>query len=197
MSQQKIEKLTPAQESMIPKYLEEYLAIGLDTTPCDRVKAEQAVKDSYKFLNMQEPTFHWCDSPFEGAKLAAKLAKGSDDVTKAEIAAQADMASYGSFESYWVAFYAFISEQLPIEPTPLIEIAKNIVKNTGCYWTFADTVVMSDKPIRISMKDGSLSDPERKALEYKDGSGLYALNGSTYNTLAELKIAAKMGPDSK
>ena len=199
--QQKIEKLTPEQESMIPKYLEDYLKIGLDTIPenepaeelqARRLKAEKAVKDSYKFLNMPEPEIMWRDSPFQGAKLAAQLAKGSMEVTKAEIAEQADMASYGSFEAYWVAFYAFISEQLPIEPTPLIEIAKEIVKHCGVYWTFEDALVLTEKPVSITMVDGNLSNPEGKALKYKDGSGLFALKGATYNTLAELKIAAKM-----
>lgn len=207
LEKQKIDKLSPEQEAQIPRYLEEYLQIGLSTDPCDRPKAEKAVRDSYKFLSMAEPLFFWAESPFEGAKMAAQLAKGNPavgpedyaalfantEVSKSEIAAQADMASYGSFESYWVAFYAFISEQLPIEPTPLIEIAKDIVKNCGVYWTFEDVVVITNKPKKIVMDNGNLSNPEGKAIEYRDNTGIYAYNGTTYNTLSELKLAAKMG----
>jgi len=184
-----IKELTEAQKAKIPEYLEEYLAIGLSTEPCDRAKAEAAVKASYKYLKLQEPTFVWAESPFAGCVIAAQLAKGDEVVTQKEISEQSYMASYGSFEAYWVSFYAFIAEQLPVQKDELIDITKDIVKNCGVYWTFEDIVVMTDKPKAIHMVDKKLHNPNGLALEYRDGTGLFAVNGVVYPSMMEAMIS--------
>lgn len=189
---EKISKLTKEQEAMIPVYLERYREIGLSTRVTDRAKAEDAIKRAYAYLKHGEPTIIWAESPFKGAKIAAQLAVGTDDVTKEQIAEQASKASYGSFEAYWVSFYAFIGEQLPVNKDELLDIVKDIVAENGVYWTFEDTVVLTDKPCKIEMVDGKLHCEDGKALEYRDGSGIYALNGVRYATLAELTLATLM-----
>ena len=187
-----IDKLTPEQEAMIPVYLEEYLKIALSTEPCDRAKAEAAVKASYRYQKLPEPEVVWADSPFAGAKIAAQLENGTEDVTPKQIAEQASKASYGSFEAYWVSFYAFIAEQLPVQKDELIDIVKDIVKNCGVYWTFEDVVVLTEKPVSISMVNDKLHDTEKKALLYKDGSGVCAVNGVVYSSLLEVALEGAM-----
>lgn len=184
-----IDKLTPEQEAKIPEYIEEYMRIGLSTDPCDRTKAEEAIVRSYSYLNLPPPKFHWVDSPFAGAKLAAQINKGDEDVTKEEISEMASKASYGSFEAYWVAFYAFIAEQLPVQKDELIDIVKDIIKNSGVYWTFKNNVVISEKPVAIHMKDKKLHNPNGLALEYPDGTGIFALEGKSYPSLLEMTIS--------
>lgn len=184
-----IEKLTKEQEAQLPIYLERYIQIGLSTEKCDRVKAEKAVADSYEYLKLAKPKFVWCDSPFKGAILAAQLAKGDENITKQEVSEQAAKASYGSFESYWISFYAFIAEQLPVKHDHLIDIIKDIATNCGVYWTFEDIVVMTEKPIAIHMVDKKLHNPTGLAIEYPDGMGIYALSGTVYPTLMEMTVA--------
>ena len=106
MSKEQINELTPEQEAKIPEYKERFLKIGTCTRPTDRAKAEDAVARSYAYLNKKDPnqcvanpTFFWAESPMAGAKLAAQKAKGDDNVTTDEIRAQAEMASFGSFEA--------------------------------------------------------------------------------------------------
>lgn len=193
MSEQKINKLTPEQEAMIPVYLERYRAVGLSTRQTDRPKAEAAVKRAYAYLKHAEPKVIWAESPFKGARIAAELLAGTSDVTKQQIADQASKASYGSFEAYWVSFYAFIGEQLPVKKDELLDIVKDIVEECGVYWTFDDAVVLTDKPTAIHMVDGKLSNSNGKALEYCDGSGIFALDGVRYATLTELTLAVMMG----
>lgn len=186
---EKIKKLTKEQEAMIPVYLERYRAIGISTRPTDRSAAAQAVIEAYAYLKKPRPEIIWADSPFAGARIAAELAAGTKDVTKAQVADQASKASYGSLEAYWVAFYSFIGEQLPVEKDELLGIVNRIIEECGVYWTFDDTVVLTDKPTFISMVDGKLHNPNGKALEYKDGSGIFAYKGVRYSSLTELKIA--------
>jgi len=183
-----IDKLTDAQKAKIPEYVEQYKRIGLSTEPCNRALAEKAVGDSYEYLKLKRPTFMWCDSPQAGAKLAAQLAKGSDEVSDEEIQAQKQLASFGSFEAYWVAFYAFIAEQLPVEKDNLIDIVKEIVQNAGVYWTFEDVVVMTEKPVKIHMRDDKLHNPNGLAIEYKDGTGVFYLDGVRYPSLLAMEV---------
>ena len=188
-----IDKLTPEQEAMIPVYRERYLQIGLSTEPCDRPRAEAALRASYKFQKLTAtPEIIWADSPFAGAVIAARLANGVEKPTEEMIKAQAEQASYGSIEAYWVSFYAFIAEQLPVEKDELIDIVKEIVMTCGVYWTFEDTIVVTEKPTKVSMVDGKLHDETGFAVAYKDGTGFYAINGQDYENYAEMMLA-KLG----
>ena len=185
-----IKSLTKEQEAKVKDYYEEYLKIGLSTEPCDRVKAEAALSEAHVMLGLPpNPTFIWADSPQAGQKIAAQLAAGRKDVTKEELEAQAGKASYGSFEAYWVAFYSFISEQLLDTPERKATVAKEIVMNCGVYWTFEDVIVVTEKPVHIHRKDKKLHAENGLALEYKDGTGIVALDGTRYSSLLEKEIA--------
>ncbi len=183
-----INTITPEQEAKIPEYLEKYNKIGTNTSPCDRARAEAAVSASYAYLKFTPPTFVWADSPFQGARLAAQLAKGCQDVTEEEISDQRNKASFGSFEAYWVAFYDFVSEQLPVKHDPLIDIVKEIVATCGVYWTFDGKVVMTERPIAIHFQDKKLHNPNGLALEYKDGTGVFSVEGKLYPSLLDMVI---------
>lgn len=188
-----IESLTEEQKSQIPVYLERYLKMGLSTEPCDRAKAEAAITASYEYTKRPKPEFVWADSPFKGAVIAAQLAKGDLDVSREEISEQASKASYGSFEAYWISFYAFIAEQLPVTKDNLIDITKEIGANCGVYWTFEDIVVITEKPVAIHMEDKKLHNPNGMALEYKDGTGIYAINGTVYDSLMDVALEKAAG----
>lgn len=183
-----IEKLTKEQEAKIPEYLEVYLGKGLSTTKSNRAKAEKAISDSYTYMKLDKPKFIWVESPFEGIIKAAQLANGRNNVTSEEIKAQVSKASYGSFEAYWVSFYAFISEQLPVKKDHLIDIVKEIVSECGVYWTFKDVVVISEKPHAIHMKDKKLHNTDGLALEYPNGDGIFALNGVIHKNMLSMAI---------
>ena len=184
----KIDSLTPEQQAKIPEYLEKYLQIGLSTTPCNRVNAEKAITASYVYQKLPPPEFEWYDSPKAGIRRAAEIAIGSYDLTDEQIREQASKASYGSFEAYWVAFYAFLAGELPIEKDGLIDIVKDIVVDCGVYWTFEKTVIITEKPVAIHIKDQKLHNSEGLALEYKDGTGVFAIEGVRYPSLLEMVI---------
>ena len=187
----KIDKLTPEQEAKIPEYLDRFLKIGLSTEPCNRAEAEAAIAESYKFMNLKPPSrFIWCDSPFEGVKIAAQLAHDREEVTKEEISDQISKASFGSLAAYWVGFYSFVANELPVKHDNLINVVERIIKNTGVYWTFEDAVVISEKPKTIHLKDEKLHNTEGMALEYRDGTGVYSVDGVRQRSLLDLAINA-------
>ncbi|MBD1890873.1 DUF6745 domain-containing protein [Coleofasciculus sp. FACHB-SPT9] len=64
MSQEKIEKLTPEQEALIPVYREKWRDIAYSTEPIDREKAAKAVKAVYILIELSEPEILFYDSPY-------------------------------------------------------------------------------------------------------------------------------------
>lgn len=201
MSKQ-VDDLTLEQKARIPYYLDKYFKIGTDTTPCDRAKAEDAVQRSYKYLNLQPVTkFVWFSNPFDAAREAARLANDLPSVQGVQasmVADQASKASYGSLEAYWVAFYDFIASELEKTREPLIDIVIDIVSHCGVYWTFEGLVIMSEKPSKIELVKGEdgqyrVSSTTGYGIQYADGTGVYAVNGTAYNTLMEATMEAVLG----
>lgn len=211
-----IKELTPEQQALVPVYLEKYEKIGLSTEPCDRPRAEAALTRANAYLKKRDPSvygdintmpiFIWADSPFAGARLAAKLAKPEAkyskslqdfenlEVSEDDIRNQASKASYGSLESYWVAFYDFISENLPVDKDEFIDIVKEITLNCGVYWIFKDIIIVTEKPVAIHVKrdaegQAKLHNPDGLALEYRDGEGIFMYEGVRYPSLLEMEIA--------
>jgi hypothetical protein len=188
-----IDSLTKEQEAMIPEYRERFRQIGLNTAPCDKAAAEKAITDYYKYNKASVlPKFEWVSNPLEGCRRAAEYAKGSTNVTSEEVQEQASFASYGQFEAYWVSTYAFIAEVLPVQKDNLIDIAIDIVKNCGIYWSFEDLVIMCDRPSVISMKDEKLHNPDGPALSFGGEYNIYAVDGTVYPSLIEAVISSKM-----
>jgi hypothetical protein len=205
-----IDKLTPEQEAKLPEYEKKYLDIGLSTDPCDRQKAEAAIAKVYEYMKL--PMFTrviWAESPFEGVRIAASLANGKptkelqkvapdivgslplEELTEDEIKGQADTASYGSLDAYWVAFYSFIAYELPVEKDPLVDIVNELILDCGMYWTFDEIVVLTEKPKAIHLKDKKLHNESGMAIEYRDGNGLYAYEGEIKKSLMDIVLANK------
>lgn len=184
-----IDKLTPEQEAKIPQYIEKFLAIGLNTTPCDRAKAEESITKCLDYFKKKPTKFVWVDSPYVGVELAAQTHFKTDKPSVEQIKEMSNYSFYGSFESYWVAFYDFVVNELPVEKHPLVDIVIDVVKNCGVHWALEDgTVIISEKPISVHFKDNKLHNPNGLALEYKDGTGIFSLNGVRYPSLMEMTI---------
>ncbi|MEP0857248.1 DUF6745 domain-containing protein [Trichocoleus sp. DQ-U1] len=76
MSQEKIEKLTPQKEALIPVYREKWRKIALSTEPIDRGKATEAVINAYNSIGKKAPEIIFSDSPYAALKtFSAKITK--------------------------------------------------------------------------------------------------------------------------
>lgn len=203
MSSEKIDSLTPEQEAKIPEYVERYRKIGTSTEPTDRAKAEAALKASYVHQKKPVPTIEWYLCPFTAAKRAAQLANGIEDindVTDEMVREQAPKASFGSFEAQWVVSHDFIVTELKVKHDGLIDIVKEIIAHCGVYFAFEDDpiIVVSEKPSEIHMNaEGKLHNLSGPAIKYRNGSGVYAINGERKNNLSEVVMAAAAGEDNK
>lgn len=191
-----ISELTLEQQDKIPIYREKFRKIGLSTTPTNKKKAEEALSRLYEYLNKKDPVtwkkdpeFVWAKSPYEGAVLTAQFAKGDENVTEDEIRAQADNASFGSLDAYWVSTYSFIANELPVEVDELHKIVTEIIEECGIYWTFSDLVVVTTKPTKICIENDQLHSIDGMALQYENGDGVYVYRGEKKGSLMEVVMA--------
>jgi hypothetical protein len=78
MSQQKITKLTPEQEALIPVYRDKWRAIALSTGSTNREKATEAIDLAYIAVGLYLRHILFFDSPYEGlGKLEQRLVSQS------------------------------------------------------------------------------------------------------------------------
>jgi hypothetical protein len=69
-----LRQLSAEQEALLPVVRDEWLATGLSTAPADRARAEDGVYQAYRAAGLLPPSeYVWCDSPFEGARVANML----------------------------------------------------------------------------------------------------------------------------
>ncbi|MBD1934530.1 MULTISPECIES: DUF6745 domain-containing protein [Cyanophyceae] len=78
MSQERIEKLTPEKEALIPVYREKWRKIALSTEPIDKEKAAKAIKKAYAFIGLSQPEVIFYSSPYSGFRYLQQL-KGFSD----------------------------------------------------------------------------------------------------------------------
>lgn len=185
-----ITTLTPHQFRQIKVYSDKWNKICVDTKPADRPLVEDSFLKFYELSGYAVPEFHWVDCPKEGCKKAAQLGHEREDVTLDEIRARASDAAFGTFESYWVSMVDYSSNELPIKKNPFFDISVKITENTGAYWMFDRAVVICEKPLEVNMEDGQLHSPDgiRPAIEYRNGSKLYAHRGKLMMNLVQLQV---------
>jgi len=191
-----IKDLTPEQQAKIPVYLERFRECGLSTVPCDKKKAEDAVRAAYTVQGKEQPKYvFWFTNPMKAslAMLAIEQDLVNDVETQEEfdkflteseskIKKVADVVSsinFGSFSAYWIAFYCFIAQQLPVEKKDRAdEVMEEIVKNCGAFYTTTNCIIFSEKPSEIHFNsEKRLHNFQGPALAYADGFELYYFNG--------------------
>lgn len=197
MKAQETDALTQEQMDKIPEYVERYDKMSLACGETNRPAAEKAIKDLYNFLSKTEsrykpnPAVTWVGGVLEGAKAAAQLVKGDPDVSPEEISAQADTASFGTFEAYWLATYDFIATEMEHKKDELVEIVKDVVTHCGTFWTFEDEVIMSPRPLVIRVKNNKIHAEDGPAIEYPNGEKIFAFEGDFKTSLMEIAMQAR------
>jgi hypothetical protein len=158
-----IENLTPEQTAKFPEYVKKWTDIGLQTKPLDVDAIKACFKKVYKLGGLTCPKqFVFVGSPEEGHKLTGTL----------------NYVLYGAHDANWLAFYDFFRNEcgLVAETDKLVGLLE-LASLAGWCWTSLDTVIISDNPLHIHMKDRLLHCDNGPAILYGDGFAVYALNG--------------------
>jgi len=200
-----ITKLTQEQIDAQPRYVDKWVKIGLDTSPCDFEQACHWVDEVYKVADQKPPTFHIgpVNSPYEGAVAELVLQKYNteqiefdspehlnelvlkevDEIVKSGVKPKnlpsINNQIYGSGE-YWLSYYDYFQEECGLdlkEVTPLIELAK-----VCGWWTpFNDVAILQHKFEEVHRdSENRLHNENGPAVKYRgesEVSNVYAVHG--------------------
>lgn len=196
-------KLTADQEAALPLYRDKWIDIGLDTSPINHTRAIDAVKLAYRLADQPEPKhFLFADGPLEAMRFlsvapyvtltkddfdrltAAGVMALTDEIRKCVKANFAKVekpklewpATYGQHGAGYLSFYDFFADHFGLAEQS--KGLREIGKECGWVWMFAELVIIASKPIRVTTNArGQLHNEKKAAIEYADGTRVYAFNG--------------------
>lgn len=166
----KITKLTKEQTSKLDVYRDKAIEIGFRAEPrMDETKVKKLI-DDLRTQNKLEPTkeFIILDSPFAAKK---------------EYGLSPSAAAYGQHDSYWLMTYAFYRFECGLlKETDSILPMLGLASECGWYWFDGEKSIVTRRPKYLHLAPTNrgisvLHNPSSMALEYQDGTGVYALNG--------------------
>lgn len=189
-----IEKLTPEQEAMIPKFVDDHIKIGLQSGNIDREKAKAYAKKLYTFLGKPEPTIIFADGPTQAWMSVVWLNDWQNKPAENKVAptsisdidfdAAKTMAKDvtfiwpyldGQFLVPWVAwvrFMRYIGVQLDAETSILEDqVEFNLI------YPLENFCVFSERFSAMHTKNNQLHKDGGPSVEYPDGTKCWSLNG--------------------
>lgn len=165
-----IDKLTQQQIDAMPKYVDLWTKIGLNTVT-DRAKAEETLPRVYKEGGLPPPKeIHWVRSPKEAWTLLKKLSPGMTALPP---------ALYGAHDAPWLAFYSFFMIECGLEASKRLLPLMDLAKYCGWVWVSRSVAIMSDLPVELHMRNRVLHKEAGPSIRYGDGYKLYHLHGVT------------------
>lgn len=203
----KIKTLTNEQINLLPVYRDKWIKVGLDTSPLNHQACIDAVCLAYKIAKQPKPKyFIFADGPVEAIKIisAAKYIdltkKDFEELSSQGITALSDRVKklthtafsknnidlinnflhifYGQHEVAWASYYQFFNDNFGIGKDS--EGICAMTRECGWVWMYANLVIISAKPIFLSFdSQNRLHNEKRAAVEYADGTKIYAFNGIT------------------
>lgn len=203
---EKIEKLTPEQESKLEVYKEKWINIGLDTNRFTKEQTESIINPFYeKILQKKQVPVYIFENPIKAwngvlllniikndsikidpkikEKIQEELNSGIFSKDQQElldsINPKIDFINpyiYGSFDS-WYSFYDYFdNEVFKLEKRDLFYIVTELSK-LGLTWCCDEFCVVCQKPSLIKMVDGKLHCEDGPAIMYDEDFKVYSLNG--------------------
>lgn len=168
----RIDKLTPEQEAMMPKIVEECIAIAFNTDPLDKEAVIQDVHLAYKNANLPPPK----DIYFEASPMAG-LIKANELAGEAKGQPPKYIHPFcGQHEISWLSFY-YAFRKFELDCVENIAGLLGLTKAGWC-WFYDEACIVTERQKAIHLDEaGRLHSATSKAIEYSDGWGLYMFHG--------------------
>ena len=118
-----IKSLTKEQENLMKVYADKWIKIGLDTSPCNKILAEDALNQSYKIVGLSEPKqIIWTTSPLAGLlivnilkdeKLVKKILKDLNSKKNMDLGSSVGSSVWSSVESsVWSSVWSSVESSV-------------------------------------------------------------------------------------
>jgi hypothetical protein len=199
-----IKSLTTEQEATFSKFREKWLSIGLSTDRIDYKAAIDATLLAYEKAGVKAPRFFMfpngpnealdflAAAPFceltesDFVELSSKSPLALTEAIRVIVEINSEKIAknkkiiwpgfYGQGEAGWLSFHDFFSEHFNL--SELSAGLRELAKHSGWVWMYEDIVIISQKPIRVTMNSNNVLHNEKQAaVEYADGTKVYSFNG--------------------
>ena len=171
----KIEKLTPEQTAAMPRVRDEWIAIGLDTSPMDEERARAAVRLMYQCGGIQPPEeIRFFDGPMSMLRAVAE-----EDGQGKNPSSYIGQCVYGQFDAGWLSFCSFFRTECALtEETEKLVGLFAVARECGWIYPAETIAFVAAKPEWIH-RDGAgrLHSMTGPAVRYLDGTEVYAIHG--------------------
>jgi len=172
-----LDKLTKKQESKMATYRDQAIEVGLKTMSPDEFNEVRVheLTDLHRVSRGLEKATNFLvfDSPFAAIKQIPSLTPSN--------------AIYGNNDAYWLYTYRFFQKECNIQGLDIINHLYDLCTEAGWMWMSSDTTIVTKMPVDMRM----IRKPAENArgfldvlhcytglaLEYADGTGVYAING--------------------
>jgi hypothetical protein len=174
-----ITSLTKEQEALIPVYYQEGLDIGHNTTPIDNQLAIQAVNEMCSFLGSELPSqYIFCDSPLACQQAWMRVQREAGIVNPTVDYEYFSPWRWG-YLSYYQMYKYIRNELFPAQRArfPLLDQVLKWCADLHYVQINNGVAYISERPVVIKKNERGLHREDGMALEYKDGFGIYSLNG--------------------
>ena len=199
-----IETLSAAQQAQMEVYRDKWIAIGLSTAPANRAAAEDGIRRAYAAAGLDAPKIVWCGSPLSqgltraiildkkliedlGASVRDSVWDSVWDSVRASVRASVGASvrdsvgasGYGQHDANWLGFYAYFREvcDLTAQVAPLGGLIEHATA-AGWYIPHRSLCWLQERPRFLARDErGRLHAPDRMAIQYPDGWGVYAWHG--------------------
>lgn len=184
----RLDKLTPEQEAMLPRIRDEWIGHGLNTDPANRPEAEDGVRQAYISGGLEPPKkIIWFDSPLAGAVAQGMLVSGEvDDIDPETFTIPANPSKYlkswssnciGYLELGWIAYFKALAA-FGIDTSAIDGVAK-VQMNAGWWFPLDEVAIVTERPQHIKQdKEGRLHADDGPAVLYRDGFAVYSWHGT-------------------
>jgi hypothetical protein len=196
MSKEKITSLTDDQKAQMPKYVEKWIGIGLDTSRLDFDNTKKIVDDFREIINMGEAPLMIVDNPIEAWVVCHLVEQGissenlhsemvsvfNGNPKKYNIPRASLPYQTGSFFASVFSFYDYMFECVGVEIDKDLWIKYKKWEETskiGMIYPLDNITIVCQKPLEVHMKDGVIHREGGPAIRYS-GLGdfnIFALNG--------------------
>lgn len=185
-----IKKLTPEQEAALDPFAQSWIDRMDKCAPLNEKAATEGVKWLYRFCGLAEPEVRFVASPTAAVELAAQEQKA------AGVEVDTAPCSYGSYaqDAGWVAFYSFFADHcaLPIGVDGWEEYRKLIDSNVYEWIQLEDLAIGCPMPQRVMRDaDGRFHSTGGIAVEWADGTGIYALHGVRFERELHERVTSR------
>jgi hypothetical protein len=197
---EQIKSLTEAQIATFQTFVEKWTNIGLDTAPLDYTKIRAAVETAYTIADITPPRFYvYAKGPIEAIRIIGAAENctltETDFVNLSESADPLALTNellkfvtpdqkkefeyphfYGQHDAGWLSFYDFFYSHFGLGEK-LLGLSE-LSKQAGWVYLYEDLVIICQKPIKLTMRNGRTHNEKGPAIEYADGLKVYSFNGT-------------------